>query len=90
MYIMNERQFQCATTTCLPYSTVKVSNIRQCQFNCLAQVQCIAASFRRSNSTCQLFDNTPTSSPTLDEDIDNVAMMIISPGEYWIVILLYT
>ncbi|CAF4220984.1 unnamed protein product, partial [Adineta steineri] len=35
-------QFECANTTCLPFITATVSNIRQCRINCFAQVQCKA------------------------------------------------
>lgn len=92
MSIMYQQQFQCAATICLSYSTTIVTNILHCQANCLAQIQCKAASFHQLNSICQLFDKTPTSSPTLEEDVDTVAMMIISridisTGMYQIMIL---
>lgn len=92
MYILNERQFQCITTTCLPYSNVMIPNIVQCQTSCLADVQCNAASFCRSNSTCQLFDNIPSQNISVETAIHIIAMVVISgtrkmPGEYEIAIL---
>lgn len=81
MTIMHERQFQCISTTCLPYFTSILSDIRRCQFKCLEYIQCKAASFQQIHSTCQLFDNTITSSTTLDAAIDTVAMIVISETE---------
>ncbi|CAF1663634.1 unnamed protein product, partial [Adineta ricciae] len=78
MSIMYGWKFQCATTTCLPYSTDIASNILQCQTNCLAHVQCKAASFHQSNFTCQLFDSIPNQNNTLELTIGSVAMMVVS------------
>ncbi|UJR12055.1 hypothetical protein I4U23_016233 [Adineta vaga] len=77
MSIMNKQQFQCVTTTCLPYATTPVSNIFQCQTQCLAQDQCKAVSFIQLNSTCQLFDDTPDQNILLIGDMDTVAMIVI-------------
>ena len=57
MSIMTGWQFQCTNTTCLPFITVTTSSIRECQFTCLAQVQCQAASFQQTTSSCKLFAN---------------------------------
>ncbi|CAF1597689.1 unnamed protein product [Adineta ricciae] len=57
MRIMKEQQFQCVTTTCLPYFNGIQSNRLQCQINCISQSQCRAASFHHLNSTCQLFNS---------------------------------
>ena len=76
--IMNEWQFQCATTTCSPYSTIIVSHIRRCQMDCLAQTQCEAASFHQSNLTCQLFENMSNSNITLETATDIITMIVVS------------
>ncbi|CAF4217806.1 unnamed protein product, partial [Adineta steineri] len=55
MSTMNGWQVQCSNTTCLPFTTLIVSNSRRCQMACLAQIQCTVASFHQSNSNCQLF-----------------------------------
>ncbi|CAF0780894.1 unnamed protein product [Adineta ricciae] len=78
MSIMAGWQFQCAATTCLPFSTDIASNIVQCQSNCLAHVQCKAASFHQSNSSCQLFDSMPNQNNSLVLTIGTVAMMVVS------------
>ena len=78
MSIMYGWQFQCATTTCLPYSTDIVSNIFRCQTNCLAHVQCKAASFHQSNSSCQLFDSMPNQNNSLELTIGTISMMVVS------------
>ena len=79
MTSMDGRQFQCATTTCLPYATVTTPSILQCQTACLQQTQCIAISFRQSISQCQLFTNDIDQNSNLEIDADTVTMMII-PG----------
>ncbi|UJR18131.1 hypothetical protein I4U23_005031 [Adineta vaga] len=78
MSIMNGWQFQCATTTCLPYATATTSNIFQCQTSCLGHIQCKAASFHQSNSSCQLFDNMPNQNNSLESTIGTITMMVIS------------
>ncbi|CAF1167516.1 unnamed protein product [Adineta ricciae] len=78
MLIMNGWQFQCVTTTCLPYTTITASNIFQCQASCLAQVQCKAASLQRSTSGCQLFDNTMNQNDPMDANMDIIGMTVIS------------
>ncbi|UJR34469.1 hypothetical protein I4U23_021876 [Adineta vaga] len=78
MHIINEHLFQCITTTCLPYSNNIVSNIFQCQINCLSDIQCRAASFHQFNSTCQLFNNTTDNYNNLEIVIGSVTMIVIS------------
>jgi hypothetical protein len=87
MSITNEREFQCATTTCLPLATLTISNIRQCQIICLGQTQCIAATFQQSISSCQLFANTLNETNNLQVNAGTVTMMVIfrtptPPGKY--------
>ncbi|CAF1538348.1 unnamed protein product [Adineta ricciae] len=87
MLSMNGWQFQCVTTTCLPYTTITASNIFRCQASCLGQVQCKAASFQRSTSGCQLFDNTMNQNDPMDANMDTIGMTVISgtrtpPGKF--------
>ena len=79
MTIMDGRQFQCATTTCLPYATVTASNILRCQMTCLQQTQCTATSFHRSTTECQLFTKDIDQNSSLGTAVDVVTMMVI-PG----------
>jgi hypothetical protein len=71
-------QFQCATTTCLPFVTVTVSRICDCQTACLAQVQCQAASFQQSTSNCELFTNIKNQDENMSADVETVTMIVIS------------
>ncbi|CAF1294801.1 unnamed protein product [Adineta ricciae] len=75
---MDGTQFQCATTTCLPYVTIAVSDILQCQTTCLQQAQCKVASYRQSTSSCQLFTNDVNQGNTLEAAIGIVTMAVIS------------
>jgi len=77
MSIMPGLQLQCATTTCLPFVAVTVSNIRACQMACLVQVQCQAASFQQSTSTCQLFTDIRNQNDNMLADVETVTMVVI-------------
>ncbi|CAF1326953.1 unnamed protein product [Adineta steineri] len=70
-------QFECANTTCLPFSTATVSNIRQCRINCLAQVQCKAVSFHQSTSKCELFANITNGNVNMLANADIITMIVI-------------
>ncbi|CAF1420805.1 unnamed protein product [Adineta steineri] len=70
-------QFQCSNTTCLPFATVAVSNIINCQVACLAQVQCNGATFYRSSSNCELFANVSNQNGNLSANMDTVTMIAI-------------
>jgi hypothetical protein len=79
--------FQCSTTTCLPFNTIIVSNIRRCQMVCLAQSICQAASFNQLNSNCQLFTDIPNQNGNMLADINTDTMIAmtgtrIPPGQY--------
>jgi len=78
MSIMTGWQFQCATTTCLPFVTVTVSSISECQTTCLAQVQCQAASFQQSTSNCELFTDRRNQDENMSADVETVTMIVIS------------
>jgi hypothetical protein len=77
MSIMTGWQFQCATTTCLPFVTVTVSSVRRCQMACLAQVQCQAASFQQSTSTCELFTDISNQDENMSAHVETVTMIVI-------------
>jgi len=68
-------QFQCSTTSCLPFKTIIVSDIRRCQMACLAQSLCQAASFNQLNSNCQLFTDIINQNGNMLADINTVTMM---------------
>jgi hypothetical protein len=78
MSLMTGWQFQCATTTCSPFVTVLVSNVRACQMACLAEVQCQAASFQQANSTCDLFTDISNQDENMSADVETVTMIVIS------------
>ena len=79
MFILSNLTFQCAQTTCLPFSNLTASNIRQCQMTCLRQTQCTAAIYYESTSVCQLFDSTINQNGNMSYNINAVTMIII-PG----------
>ncbi|CAF0751052.1 unnamed protein product [Adineta steineri] len=70
-------QFQCFNTTCLPYATIIVPNIRRCQMACLAQVHCHAVTFHRSPSDCELFADISNQNGNLLPNMDAVTMIVI-------------
>ncbi|CAF0971456.1 unnamed protein product [Adineta ricciae] len=75
--IINSK-FQCANTTCLPFVTNILSDIRQCKMNCLAQTYCRAISFHQLTSTCQLFDNIPNPNGNMLVDTNTITMIVIA------------
>ncbi|CAF0714247.1 unnamed protein product [Adineta steineri] len=79
MSTMNGWQVQCSNTTCLPFTTLIVSNSRRCQMACLAQIQCTVASFHQSNSNCQLFaDLSNQNGNMLLPNIEIITLIVIS------------
>jgi hypothetical protein len=78
MSIMSGWQFQCTNTTCLPFVTVTTSDIRDCQLTCLAQVQCQAASFQQTTSSCKLFTNIQNQNGNMFADVETVTMIVMS------------
>lgn len=87
MSILTGWQFQCANTTCIPFVTTPASSIRACQINCLAQVQCQAASFEQTTSSCELFANIQNQSGNMFANVEITTMIVISgtrmpPGQY--------
>ncbi|CAF1225795.1 unnamed protein product [Adineta steineri] len=78
MSIIPDSKFQCANTTCLPFISVTTTDIRNCQFACLGQSQCIAATFHRSTSDCELFDNMLNQNGNMLADVDATSMDIIT------------
>ena len=76
MSSMKGWQFQCATTTCLPFNTLTTSNIRRCQMACLAQTQCEAATFQQSTLTCQLFSNIQSQLGNMLANVDTMTMIV--------------
>ena len=77
MSTMNGWQLQCANTTCIPFATVIVANIRKCQITCLAEVQCKTASFHKLTSNCELFPEIPNSNTNMVANMDTVTMIVI-------------
>ena len=78
-------KYNCTNTTCLPFITAIVSNIRQCQISCLAQIQCQAASFEQSTSNCELFKDISNQTDNMLADVNIVTMIVelntrMSPG----------
>jgi len=75
---MNGWQFQCANTTCLPFITVAALSLRSCQINCVAQVQCQAASFQQATSSCKLFANIQNQNGNMFADVETITMIVMS------------
>ncbi|CAF0979756.1 unnamed protein product [Adineta steineri] len=78
MSLMIDCKFEYANTTCLPFINVITSNIRNCQVACLTQSQCIAATYHRSTSDCELFDNMLNQNGTMLADVDATSMNAIN------------
>ncbi len=78
MSVMTGYEFQCVNTTCLPLITVTAPNIRECQISCLAQVQCQAASFQETTSSCDVFTNIPDPNSNLVAHAEIVTMIVMS------------
>ncbi|CAF4152372.1 unnamed protein product [Adineta steineri] len=78
MSLIPDSKFQCANTTCLPFISVITTDIRNCQFACLGQSQCIAATFHRSTSNCELFDNMLNQNGSVLADVDATSVNVIS------------
>ena len=87
MTIVDDRQFQCANTTCLPFTTRTTSDVRDCQFVCLAEVQCQAVSFDQSVGRCELFADIISETGNMLTQIGTTTMLVrletrMPPGEY--------
>ncbi|CAF0979395.1 unnamed protein product [Adineta steineri] len=78
MFLIPDAKFQCANTTCLPFISVITTDIRNCQFACLSQNQCTAATFHRSTSNCELFDNMLNQNGNMLADVDATSINVIS------------
>ncbi|CAF1533832.1 unnamed protein product [Adineta ricciae] len=57
MFVNMNSKFQCANTTCLPFVIIVTSNVLGCEVACLMRSQCKAATFYRSITICQLFND---------------------------------
>ena len=79
MTLINGQQMMCANTTCLPFSTVIVSGVLQCQMNCLIQTECKTASFHRLFFNCTLFAYKPNVNETIFVDM-NIVLMVVVDG----------
>lgn len=55
---LDGQQFQCANSTCPPFSTATVPTVLACQISCLSFPQCRSLSFRAISNTCALFFHT--------------------------------
>ncbi|CAF1049681.1 unnamed protein product [Adineta steineri] len=73
---MTGSQFHCVNTTCLPFTTVIVSNIFECQIACLAKFQCKAARYQQSTSNCDLFGDLSNYNGTMIVNINVITMMV--------------
>jgi hypothetical protein len=78
MSVMTGWEFECTDTTCLPFANVIASSVRECQILCLAQVQCQAASFQQSTSSCKLFATIPNQNGDMAVDVETTTMIVIS------------
>ncbi|CAF1025794.1 unnamed protein product [Adineta steineri] len=76
--LLVDSKFQCANTTCIPFINVFTSNILNCQVACLTQSRCKAATFHRSTSSCEIFDNMLNQNGSILADVDATSMNVIS------------
>jgi hypothetical protein len=82
MSIINDKIFQCAQSTCLPFHNVTTLDILHCQIGCLNQYQCIAATFNKSTSNCQLFNDSLNQNGNMTNEINVVTMITIFGTRY--------
>ncbi|CAF1077475.1 unnamed protein product [Adineta steineri] len=82
MSLIPDSKFQCANTTCLPFISVITTDIRNCQFACLGQSQCIAATFHRSTFDCELFDSMLNQNGNMLADADATSINVISETRF--------
>ncbi|CAF0796846.1 unnamed protein product [Adineta steineri] len=85
---MSGSKLQCANTTCLPFTTIIVPSIWECQKACLGDIYCRAASFHTSSTSCQLFADISDENDNMLADIDIITMIVVSgtrvpPGELY-------
>ncbi|CAF1438299.1 unnamed protein product [Adineta ricciae] len=71
------RRFQCANTSCLPFRTSIVSEVLNCQTNCLTETYCKAASFSTITFGCDLFDNILDHKADLLADVNTISMIVV-------------
>ncbi|CAF1494175.1 unnamed protein product [Adineta ricciae] len=79
IYIIANSQFQCVNTTCSPFNISTTESALKCRMKCLHQIQCQAASFQQSLSTCQLFANILDQYTSTFAQLNTIAM-IVKPG----------
>ncbi|UJR20289.1 hypothetical protein I4U23_023420 [Adineta vaga] len=75
---MKNSKFQCATTTCLPFSNVIKLNIFECQITCLNQIQCNAITFHSSTSNCELFVDILNENENMVIDTNAVTRIVMT------------
>ncbi|CAF3984077.1 unnamed protein product [Adineta steineri] len=75
---MSGSKLQCANTTCLPFTTIIVPSIWECQKACLGDIYCRAASFHTSSTSCQLFADISDENDNMLADIDIITMIVVS------------
>ncbi|CAF1488942.1 unnamed protein product, partial [Adineta steineri] len=78
MTVMNKWKFQCANTTCLPFTKLNTQNLIGCQVACLVQSQCEAVTYHLLTSNCELFMDISNQSGNMMTDIDTNTMIVIS------------
>ena len=64
-------------TACLPFSTVIVFDVLQCQINCLIQTQCKAVSFYQLFLNCMLFAYKSNTNETIFVDTNIVLLVVV-------------
>ncbi|CAF1085638.1 unnamed protein product [Adineta steineri] len=75
--LLSNSKFECANTTCSPFLNIITSNIKNCQVACLTRNQCKGATFYRSTSDCQLFDNMLNQNGNMLTDVDAISMNVV-------------
>ncbi|CAF1187292.1 unnamed protein product [Adineta steineri] len=75
--LMNGWKFQCANTTCLPFTTIIVPDIQMCRITCLSDIHCKAASFHTLSTNCQLFADVSKQNENMLADINTITMILI-------------
>ncbi|CAF1506607.1 unnamed protein product, partial [Rotaria sordida] len=77
MSMMIDQEFQYRSTSYQPFTIVTVSDVRDCQIACLAQVQCRTANFRKTTNQCQLFTIASSQTGIISANMGTAVMTII-------------
>ena len=72
-----DSQFQCNNSNCVPLTIVTLPNLMSCQLACLAELQCLTATFEELTGQCELFVDSVNGNGALTTQIGIVTMTAV-------------